>query len=119
MRAAVDASSGHVEGVEVRSHDHIFVGMLRALHRGDDVVIGHGSDLEVVADVELQLHAATLLDHLAYAAVLILVEQNVGRGGQAVERNALPHHFDVVQRCDGHRGRTNEAQRAGLDHLVV
>ena len=73
----------------------------------------------MVADVELQFHAAALLHHRADTVVLVFVEQDIGRRGQTVERNASTYHIRVVQRGDGHRGRTDETQRAGLDHLVV
>ena len=78
------------------------------------------TQLEVVADVELQLEGAAFSDHLLDDVELMLVELNIGHLGQVVEVGLrIVHHLAVVERSDGHCGRLDEAQGTRLDHLFV
>ena len=104
----------------MRTHHNILIGLLRTLDRSDDVVVGHGTHREVVANIELQLNVATLLSELVDALELSLVELDIGNGGQRLEGNlTLVEHLAIVQSADGHCRGLDETQYASLDHLVI
>ena len=119
-RSAVDTAGRHVKRIQVTAHDHALIRIFATLDCSHHVVVFDRTQLEVVADVELQLEGAAFSDHLLDDVELMLVELNIGHLGQVVEVGLrIVHHLAVVERADGHCGRLDEAQGTRLDHLLV
>ena len=102
------------------AHDHALIRVFATLDGRYHVVIFDRAQLEVVADVKLQLEGAAFSDHLLDDVELMLVELNIGHLGQVVEVGLrIVHHLAVVERADGHCGRLDEAQGTSLNHLLI
>ena len=116
--SVVRRAGGDIVGVQVTSHHHVFVRVLRALDLGQDVVVLHGAREEMVADVKFQLEVLPV-DHLLLDnRVLVLVQDDIASRGQGVH-GQVKAHGAVVEHLHGHLGRADEPGHAGVHHLPI
>lgn len=118
--AAVYGSCANVVSVEVAGDDDIFIGVFGAFDFGYDTVIFNRAEAEMIADVELEHDVATLTGGTLYEGKLVLVELNLGLGGEVVEVGVgVVDEGTVVEGADGGSGSLDKAKNTGIAHLTV